>query len=132
MATTIFINLPVRNVAVSRAFFEALGYSIQERFSNEVAACVVISDTIYLMVLDHPTFESFTMKSIIDASKSTESIVSFGLDSRDEVDAMADRALAAGGSAFRAAEDQGWMYGRSFQDPDGHLFEVFYMDPQAA
>lgn len=132
MATTIFINLPVRDVAVSRAFFEALGFSIQERFSNEVAACVVISDTIYLMVLDHPTFESFTTKSIIDASKSTGSIVSFGLDSRDEVDAMADRALAAGGSAFRAAEDQGGMYGRSFQDPDGHLFEVFYMDPQAA
>lgn len=131
MATTIFINLPVSNVAASRAFFEALGFTVNEKFSNEMAACVVISNTIYLMVLDHLTFASFTTKSIIDATASAGAIVSFGLDSRYEVDALADRALGAGGSAFRPAEDHGFMYGRSFQDPDGHLFEVFYMDPEA-
>lgn len=129
MATTIFINLPVRNVAASRAFFEAMGFTIDEKFSNEVAACVSVSESIYLMVLDHPTFATFTTKSIIDAATSTGAIVAFGLDSREEVDALADLALAAGGSHFRAPEDQGFMYGRSFQDLDGNLFEVFHMDP---
>jgi predicted lactoylglutathione lyase len=132
MATSIFVNLPVRNVAVSRSFFEALGFNVNEKFSNEVAACIVVSDVIYLMLLDHPTFATFTTKTIIDASSSTGAIVSLMLESREGVDVMADRALAAGGSYLREPEDHGFMYGRSFQDPDGNLFEVGYLDPAAA
>jgi predicted lactoylglutathione lyase len=132
MATSIFVNLPVRNVAVSRSFFEALGFNVNEKFSNEVAACIVVSDVIYLMLLDHPTVATFTTKTIIDASSSTGAIVSLMLESREGVDVMADRALAAGGSYLREPEDHGFMYGRSFQDPDGNLFEVGYLDPAAA
>jgi hypothetical protein len=131
MATAIFVNLPVTDVAASRAFFEALGFAVNEKFSNEMTACIVVSDTIYLMVLDHPTFATFTTKTIIDASTSTGAILALMLDSREDVDLLADRALAAGGSHFRDPEDHGFMYGRSFQDLDGHLFEVGYMDPAA-
>jgi predicted lactoylglutathione lyase len=132
MSAMIFINLPVANLQRSIHFFEALGYSINPQFSDESGACVVIDENhIYVMLLDHPKFTGFTDKIITDTRTSTEAIISLSADSREAADLLADTALANGGSVFRQPDDYGFMYGRSFQDPDGHLWEVFYMDMSA-
>jgi predicted lactoylglutathione lyase len=110
-------------------FFTNLGYSFNKQFTDENAACLVISDDIYAMLLVEPFFKTFTKKDISDATKTTEAIIALGLDSRAQVDDLADKALAAGGSASNDTNDQGFMYTRSFSDLDGHLWELFYMDP---
>jgi hypothetical protein len=129
VATSIFVNLPVNDLKKSIAFFKALGYSLNEQFSDETAASIVISENIYAMLLTHPKMKEFTQKEIADATKTTEVIVCLSCDSRADVDILADKALAAGGSKFREPMEYPFMYGRSFQDPDGHIWEVLWMDP---
>lgn len=131
MGTKIFVNLPVTNVEHSTEFFKALGYAPNPRFSDANATCMVITDDIYVMVLAEPFFRTFTKKEIADATRSTEAIVALSFDSKAEVDKIADAALKSGGSAANDTSDQGFMYTRSFYDPDGHLWEVFYMSPEA-
>ncbi|MFE9252297.1 VOC family protein [Streptomyces sp. NPDC007088] len=129
----IFVNLPVNDLSVSRRFFTELGYSINEQFSDEHTASVVISDTIVVMLLEKKRFLDFTPsgKEVVDASKSNEVLVALSAESREKVDGLADRALASGAAPAREPEDHGFMYGRSFQDPDGHVWEVVWMDPAA-
>ena len=129
MPTQIFVNLPVKDLERSKNFFTALGYSFNSQFTDENAACLVISDNIYAMLLVEPFFKSFTQKEITDTSHSTEAILALGVDSREQVDELADKAMAAGAGKYNDPSDQGFMYSRSFQDPDGHLWEVLYMDP---
>jgi predicted lactoylglutathione lyase len=131
MATKIFVNLPVKDLTTSVDFFIKLGFSTNPQFSDENAACVVISDDIYAMLLVEPFFKTFTKKDIADATKVTEAIVCLGVESRQRVDELANKALESGGSPVKDPIDQGFMYGRSFQDVDGHLWEVMWMDPAA-
>lgn len=135
MSTQIFVNLPMKDLERSRALFTALGYSFNPQFSpqfsDENAGCLVISDDIYAILLVEPYFKTFIKKKLADATKSTETIIALSADSPAEVDKLADKALAAGATLAREPEDQGLMYGRSFQDPDGHIWEVFWMDPSA-
>ncbi|MFJ7070792.1 VOC family protein [Streptomyces sp. NPDC101115] len=130
----IFVNLPVTDLDASKAFYEQLGYSINPQFTDETAACVVISDTIFAMLLTEEKFKSFTApgKEIADATKSTEVLITLSAESREKVDELAEKALAAGGGPAKEPMDMGFMYGRSFADPDGHHWEVFWMDPAAA
>jgi predicted lactoylglutathione lyase len=132
MSRKIFVNLPIQDMERAKAFFTALGYSFNPQFTNEQGACMVISEDIYAMLLVQPFFQTFTKKPIADASKSTEVIVCLSCDSRDEVDAMVRKALAAGGKAPNAPQDHGFMYGHGFEDLDGHLWELTWMDPAAA
>lgn len=128
MPTQLFVNLPVKDLARSRRFFAELGFTFNEQFTDENATCLVISDTIQAMLLVEPYFSTFTTKKIADASTSTEAIFALSFDSRARVDEIADKALAAGGKPSNAPQDHGFMYTRSFQDVDGHLWEVFHMD----
>jgi predicted lactoylglutathione lyase len=128
MTTKIFVNLPVKNLARSTEFFSELGFSFDQRFSDQNAGCLIISDDIYAMLLTEPFFRNFTTKDLADTSKTTEAIVALDVESRRRVDELADRALLAGGSPANKPMEQDGMYGRSFQDPDGHLWEVFHMD----
>ncbi|MER6097436.1 VOC family protein [Streptomyces sp. NPDC001728] len=130
----IFVNLPVKDVSASKAFFEKLGYSINQQFSDETTGCVVISDTIFAMLLEEPKFQSFMApgKEISDATKATEVLVTLSAESREKVDELADAALAAGGTPAKEPMELGFMYGRSFTDLDGHHWEIFWMDPAAA
>jgi predicted lactoylglutathione lyase len=127
----IFVNLPVKDLARSRGFYGKLGYTFNEQFSDENAICVVISDTIFLTLLVEPFFKTFTKKEIADASGVTEAILAISTDNREAVDELVDKAFAAGASESNDPDDQGFMYSRSFQDPDGHLWEVLWMDPSA-
>ncbi len=131
MTTQIFVNLPVRDLDRSKAFFAALGYANNPQFTDGNAACIVISDTIYVMLLVEPFFQGFTRKTICDARTHTEAILCLSAESRAGVDALADKAIAAGGSETLEAKDYGFMYQRSFQDPDGHQWEVVHMDDAA-
>ena len=131
MATQIFVNLPVRDLEKSKAFFKALGYANNPQFTDENAACIVVSDTIYVMLLVEPFFQGFTRKAIADARTHTEVILCLSADTRAGVDALADKAIAAGGSVTLEAKDYGFMYQRSFQDLDGHQWEVVHMDDGA-
>lgn len=131
MSTKIFVNLPVADLTRSREFFTKLGYSFNPQFSDENAACLVISDDIYAMLLLEPFFRSFSHKDTADATTSSEMILALAVDSRDRVDELADRAIAAGGHISAEVMDQGGMYVRSFQDLDGHLWEVLHMDTSA-
>jgi predicted lactoylglutathione lyase len=131
MTTKIFVNLPVKNLNKSKAFFEALGYSFNPQFTDENAASLVISDDIYAMLLTEPFFKTFTKKEIADASRSTEAMLALSTDTRQAVDDLADKALAAGGTQANDPQDHGFMYSRSFYDLDGHHWEVVYMDPSS-
>lgn len=131
MSTKIFVNLAVRDLAKSIDFFTALGYSFNPQFTDENAGCLVISEDIYAMLLTEPFFKTFTGKEVVDSTKSTEVIIALSTDSRQEVDTLVDRALAAGGQVANEPSDQGFMYNRSFYDLDGHMWEVVYMDPAA-
>jgi uncharacterized protein len=132
MAREIFVNLPIRNMERSKAFFGALGFTFNPQFTNEQGACMVIEQgSIYAMLLVEPFFQTFTKKPVADASKSTEVLICLSCASRTEVDDLVKKALAAGGSAPNAPQDHGFMYGHGFQDPDGHLWELMYMDPNA-
>jgi predicted lactoylglutathione lyase len=130
MNTKIFINLPVKDVQASRAFYTALGYTINEQFSNEHAACVVISEEIYVMILTHEFFRQFTTKEIAD-SKTVEVLNCLSSDSRAAVDELTRKANEAGGRTHRDPQDLGFMYSQSFEDLDGHIWEVCYMDMEA-
>lgn len=129
MPTMIFVNLPVNDLDRSKAFFGALGYSFNPQFSDDKAACLVISDTIYAMLITEPFFRTFTKKDLVDATAATEVITALSFDSREDVDRFVDTALSSGGSAANDPMDHGFMYSRSFQDPDGHLWEALWMDP---
>ncbi|MDX3849429.1 VOC family protein [Streptomyces sp. AK02-01A] len=131
MPTLIFVNLPVKDLETSKSFFGKLGYSFNPQFSDERSACLVISDTIYAMLLEESKFKEFISKEVADASKTTEVILALGVESREKVDEIADAALASGGSPAGETIDQGFMYNRSFQDPDHHIWEVVWMDPAA-
>jgi len=130
MTTKIFVNLPVKDLPRSITFFEKLGFRVNRQFTDDTAACMVISDDIYAMLLTHAKFKQFTRKDIVDATRATEVLTCLSRDSRRQVDEMVDAALTAGGSEAREATDFGFMYGRSFNDPDGHIWEVIWMDPQ--
>ena len=129
MATQIFVNLPVKDLRRSIDFFTALGFSFNQQFTDAKAGCLVISDTIYAMLLVEPYFKTFIKKDVADALKTTEAIIALGVESRERVDELVDKALASGGQPANDPADHGFMYVRSFQDPDGHLWEILYMDP---
>ncbi|MFA6489295.1 MAG: VOC family protein [Candidatus Micrarchaeia archaeon] len=128
----IYVNLPVKNLKKSMAFFTKLGFTSDPRFTNQKAACLIIGKNIYAMLLVGKFFKAYTKKKIADAAKSTEVIVALSAASRGEVDSLMRKALAAGATEPRKAEDYGWMYGRSFEDPDSHQWEIGYMDEAAA
>ena len=133
MARQIFVNLPIKNMERSKAFFGALGFTFNPQFTNEQGACMVINDgASYAMLLVEPFFQSFTKKPISDAKKSTEVLVCLSCESRAEVDALVKKALAAGGTAPNAPQDHGFMYGHGFEDLDGHVWELMWMEPSAA
>ncbi len=130
MSSKIFVNLPVRDLKHSMDFFSKLGYSFNPQFTDENAACLVISDDIYAMLLCTDFFKNFTRKEVADATLSTEVILSLTMKSRLDVEKMLEKALAAGASETMTM-DEGWMYQRGFADLDGHLWEIFYMDISA-
>lgn len=132
MPTLMFLNLPVEDLARSVAFYEALGYSTDPNFTGDQSACVVISETIYAMLLVRPYFQTYVTTEVADATKVTEAMFGLGVDSREAVDALVDKALAVGGSVARQPRDLGFMYNRTFLDPDGHYWDVFWMDPATA
>ncbi|MFF5187246.1 VOC family protein [Streptomyces sp. NPDC000345] len=127
----IFVNLPVNDLDASKKFFTELGYSINPQFSDDNAASVVISETIVAMLLTKPFYSTFTKKEIADATKTSEVLIALSAESREKVDELVDRALSLGGSASGETQDMGFMYGRSFDDLDGHTWEVVWMDPAA-
>ncbi|MEV0920013.1 VOC family protein [Streptomyces sp. NPDC049967] len=131
MAQMIFVNLPVKDLETAKGFFGKLGFSFNPQFSDDHTACLVISDTIFAMLLEEPRFKDFTKKEIADSAKTTEVILALSAESREKVDELADAALASGGSPANEPQDLGFMYGRSFQDPDHHIWEVVWMDPSA-
>ena len=132
MSRQIFVNLPIKDMERSKAFFGALGFTFNPQFTNEQGACMVIADNIYAMLLVEPFFQTFTKKPVADATKSTEVLLCLSCASRAEVDELVGKALAAGGTAPNAPQDHGFMYGHGFADPDGHVWELMYMDPNAA
>jgi uncharacterized protein len=129
MATQIFVNLPVSDLSKSVEFFTALGFTFNPDYTDENATCMIINDDAYVMLLVEGFFKTFTSKDIVDARRSTEVIMAFSADSREGVDGLYHKAIDAGGSSSQPAQDYGFMYSRSFQDPDGHLWEVMWMDP---
>lgn len=133
MSKTIFVNLPIKDLARSREFFGKLGFTFNEQFSDDNALSLVIDkdNGIYAMLLLEPFFKSFTKKDVADATTTTEAIIALGVESREAVDELTDKALANGGRPANDPMDEGFMYGRSFQDPDGHQWEVMWMDPAA-
>jgi uncharacterized protein len=131
MAQMIFVNLPVKDLKKSMAFFAALGYTFNPQFTDETAACMVISEHIYTMLLTHPKFKEFTPRVICDATKSTEVLICLSCDSRDQVDDLVAKAVAAGGATHAEPKDYGFMYQHSYQDLDGHIWELVYMQPDA-
>lgn len=128
MPKMIFLNLPVADVARSTAFYEAIGFEKDARFSGPQASSLKWSDTIIVMVLDHALYATFTPKQIVDARTSSQALFALGLDSRAEVDALTEAAIAAGGREAHEPEDHGFMYSRAFEDLDGHGFGPFHMD----
>ncbi|WJH41411.1 VOC family protein [Aliirhizobium terrae] len=124
----IFVNLPVTDLEASTAFYTALGFNKNPDFSDDTASCMVVSEQIYVMLLTHEKFKSFINGEIADAKKTTEVLTCLSATSRDEVDGFKQKALAAGGADWKPNMEMGLMYGCSFQDPDGHVWEVMYMD----
>ena len=131
MSKQIFINLPVADLAKAKDFYTAIGHSINPKFSDDNAACVVISDAIYVMLLVNPFFQGFTAKAICDTATHIETLLALSAESRAEVEAIMERAHAAGGKEPTPARDHGFMFQRTFQDLDGHTWEIFYMDESA-
>ena len=127
MPTQVIINLPVADLAKSIAFFNALGFPSNLQGSDDSGACIVVSDAILVMLLTHDRFRNFTPKEICDTSKATEVLHTLGCESREQVDDLVAKALAAGGSTYDKAEDYGFMYTHSFVDPDGHGWGLIHM-----
>jgi len=133
MNKQIFVNLPVKDLDKSKAFFAALGYSFNPQFTDENAASMIIHDgSIYAMLLTESFFKGFTSKPIVNAKEASEVLVCLTCDSRAEVDGLVKKALAAGGTSPREPQDHGFMYAHGFEDLDGHIWELVYMEPQAA
>ena len=131
MGTQIFVNLPVKDLNRSKAFFAKLGFSFNAQFTDENAASMIVSENIYVMLLTREFFQTFTPKEICDATKSTEILVCLSSESRAEVDEMVRKAVAAGGTTYKEPQDHGFMYGHGFQDLDGHIWEIMFMEPSA-
>ncbi len=134
MSTMIFVNLPVRDLPRAKTFFEALGFTFNPQFTDDTAACLVIEQgSIHAMLLTHEKFATFAPKAsaICDATRSTEVLIGLSRPSRAAVDELVRKAVAAGGTIFRDPEDHGFMYGHAFQDLDGHVWELIWMDPSA-
>lgn len=128
MNKNIFVNLPVKNLETSKTFFAHLGYTFNPQFTDENAACMVISETIFAMLLAEPFFKGFTKKEIVDAHKATEVLICLSCESRAEVDELVQKALAAGGKTPMPSQDHGFMYQHGFEDLDGHQWELAFMD----
>jgi uncharacterized protein len=131
MTTKMFVNLPVHDLPKSITFFTQLGFRFNPQFTDETATCMIVSEENYVMLLTHEKFTTFTPKTICDATKSTEVLVCLSAKSRENVDEMVRKAVAAGGTLYKDPQDHGFMYEHGFQDLDGHIWEVMYMDPSA-
>jgi len=131
-ARKMFVNLAVRDLKRSKEFFSALGFSFNPKFTDDNAACMVVSDEAFVMLLTQPFFRTFTTRDVCDTSKYIEGLLALSCESRAEVDEMVKKAIAAGGQYAMDPQDHGFMYGWSFYDLDGHHWEVFWMDPTAA
>lgn len=132
MGRKIFVNLPIKDMERSQAFFRALGFEFNPQFTNEQGACMVIAEESFVMLLVEPFFQSFLRnKRIADARQTTEVLVALSCESRAEVDELVKKAVAAGGSIAREPQDHGFMYAHAFDDLDGHVWEPFWMDPAA-
>jgi len=131
MITNIFVNLPVKDLNKTVEFFTKLGFTFNPQFTDENATCMIVGKDIFVMLLVEKFFKTFTKKEISDTTKNTEAIVALSAQSREEVDQMMDKVVNAGGKEARDPQDHGWMYGRSFEDINGHLWEIFYMDESA-
>ena len=127
----IFVNLAVNDATASKKFFTELGFSINPQFSNDETTCVVISETIIAMLLEKKRYSDFTKKDIADSAKTSEVLLCLSAESREKVDELINKAVAAGGTANDDVQDQGFMYGRSFEDLDNHSWEIVWMDPSA-
>ena len=130
MPTKIFVNLPVENLERSISFYRNVGFSLNPKFTDSTAACIDIDGDIHLMILTHEKFREFTPNQICDARKQTEVLLCLSRQSRDAVDELVRKAFDSGGKVFRDPQDYGFMYAHSFQDPDGHIWELIYLEPQ--
>ena len=131
MATKIFVNLAVNDLKKSLEFFTKLGFKFNPQFTDETAACMMVGEDIFVMLLTRDKFKTFTPKEICDATKSTEVLVCLSAESRAKVDDMVHTAVAAGGTTYNDPQDHGFMYGHGFQDLDGHIWEIIYLEPSA-
>jgi uncharacterized protein len=131
MTTQIFVNLPVKDLSKTVEFFKRLGFTFNPQFTDENATCMIINDNIFVMLLVEKFFKTFTKKEICDTTKDTEVIIAVSTESREKVNEMMQNVFDAGGKESREPQDHGWMYGRSFQDINGHLWEIIYMDEKA-
>jgi predicted lactoylglutathione lyase len=129
MGTKIFVNLAVKDLKRSRDFFAKVGFTFNPQFTDQTAACMIISDDIFAMLLTEEKFKEFTKKEIADATKTTEVLTCLSMDSKEKVNSIVDTALKAGATEAREPMDYGFMYGRSFNDLDGHIWEIIWMDP---
>ncbi len=129
MSRMIFVNLPVRDLDRAKSFYTALGFTVNPQFSDHNAACMVLSETIYVMLLVEPFFATFINKPIADARETVQMLLALSCDSREAVQAMMATALSSGGSESMPPQDHGFMYSHSFRDPDGHIWEPMWMDP---
>ncbi len=127
----LYVNIAVRDLERSKAFFDKLGFSFNPKFSDDKAACMIVGSDAFVMLLSEPFFKTFTKKAIADAASSTQALYAFSAESREEVDRLVKIAIESGGSPSMPPMDHGFMYGWSFCDPDGHQFEVIWMDPNA-
>ena len=127
-----FVNLPIRDMARSRAFYEALGYRFNPQFSNDQGACLVLGENLFAMLLVHAFFATFVDRPIADARQTVQVLVALPCASREEVDALTERALVAGATTPRGPQDLGFMYSRAYADPDGNIWEAFYMTESGA
>lgn len=131
MPTKIFVNLPVKDLTKSKEFFTAIGFTINPQFTDETGACVVISEDIHAMILTHAKFKEFTPKEIVNAHTSTEVLTCLSFDSKEKVHEIVDKALKAGATETKAMQDLGFMINRTFNDLDGHIWEIIYLDMTA-
>ena len=131
MSRKLFVNLPVEDLDRAVRFFGGLGFEFDPRFTDETATCMLIGEDAYAMLLVRPRFQDFTKKQLADATTHTEAILAVTADTREEVDDLAEKALASGATAASDPLELDFMYSRSFNDPDGHLWEIFWMDPAA-
>lgn len=130
MNKQIFVNLPVKDLERSKAFFSSLGFTFNAQFTNEQGACMIVSDDIYVMLLAEKFFQTFTTKRVANAREVTEVLTCLSCESRAQVDELVAKAISAGGTAPRAPQDHGFMYGHGFEDPDGHIWELVHMSSE--